>query len=781
MSTSSNFIRDIIEADLASGATGGRVVTRFPPEPNGYLHIGHAKAICLDFGFAADYNGQCHLRFDDTNPETEDPEYVEAIKRDVHWLGFDWGEHLYHASDYFQKFYDFAEQLVKDGKAYVDSQSEEQIRKNRGTVTEPGTESPYRDRTPDENLDLFRRMKAGEFRDGEHVLRAKGDMASPNMKMRDPLLYRIRHASHYRTGDAWCIYPMYDYAHPLGDAIEGITHSLCTLEFDNNREVYDWVVDNTHEPPVPHQYEFSRLNLDYTVMSKRKLLRIVGEGHVDGWDDPRMWTIAGLRRRGFTPSSIRSFVERAGVSKSDQRVDMSLLEYAIRDDLNTVAPRVMCVLDPLTVEITNWPKGKTDWIDAPYFPHDVPREGSREIPFSGKLVIERSDFNENPPKGYYRMQPGEEVRLRYGFVVRCNEVVKDADGNIERVLCTYDPATRGGDTPDGRRIRGTIHWVSADHGVPVTARLYDRLFTVADPDAEPDGFLSAINPDSIVVRNGLIEPSVANDEADTRYQFERLGYFWRDPVDSSDSALVFNRIVSLRDSWAKQSKGNGSPNAAAKPAEAASAQEENLAANPAAATPDKTPKAVSKGPRVTVDVSPEEAAALASRLGISEKRALLVAAQPGAEALLKSAIAAGAPADESAKWIINEIPAAAPDKTLEELAFDGGTLAKLIALVQGGDVSARAAKTVLTELAESGGDPSEIVQRLGLAQVSDENALRDAAIRVVESFPEKAAAYRDGKHGLIGFFIGRIMQETGGAANPGLARETLESVLSETV
>ncbi len=766
--TQSNFIRDIIERDLESGATEGRVVTRFPPEPNGYLHIGHAKAICPDFGLAADYNGTCHLRFDDTNPETEDPEFVRAIQDDVRWLGFDWNEHLYFASDYFDQFYGFAEHLIRDGKAYVDSQSEDEIRRTRGTVTEPGTRSPYRDRSPEENLDLFRRMKAGEFADGEHVLRAKGDMASPNMKMRDPLLYRIRHAHHYRSGDEWCIYPMYDYAHPLGDAIEGITHSLCTLEFDNNREVYDWVVENTHTPPLPHQYEFSRLNIDYTVMSKRKLLRIVNEGHVDGWDDPRMWTLAGLRRRGYTPASIRAFVERAGVSKSDQRVDMSLLEYSVRDDLNTVAPRVMCVTDPLPVTITNWPEGKTDWIEAPYFPHDVPREGSRKVPFTGDLYIERDDFMEDPPKKYYRLSPGVEVRLRYGYVVRCTDAVKNAAGEVERVLCTYDPETRGGDTPDGRRIKGTIHWVSASHGVKATVRLYDRLFALPDPDSAEGGFLNAFNPHSIdIAADAVVEPSVLEDPADTRYQFERRGYFWRDPVDSTEDALVFNRIVPLKDSWSKAAR---------------STQPEKKRSD---SVPGKSKPRQSAEPgkktnqRVVVDAPPELVSEVATRFGLDNRRAGLIAGQSGATDILGEAVKEGAAPVEAAKWIINEIPAVAGSGAdLNSRPFRGAALAKLMALVDSGRISGRAAKSVLAAMVETGEAPDAAVNRLGLEQVSDREEIRIVADRIVRDNPEKASAYRSGKHGLIGFFVGQVMQQTGGAANPQVARELLVAALA---
>ncbi len=550
-----DFIRELVADDVATGRFGRGPATRFPPEPNGFLHLGHAKSICLNFGIAQEFGGTCNLRFDDTNPETEDVRYVAAIKRDVRWLGFRWdGEH--YASDYFEQLYEFAERLVRKGKAYVDSQSEAEIRAGRGTVTTPGTDSPYRERSVEENLDLLRRMRAGEYPDGAHVLRAKIDMAHPNMLMRDPLLVRIRHAHHYRRGDAWCIYPLYDYAHGLSDAIEGITRSLCTLEFKDNRDIYDWLVREVGFERPPVQVEFARLEVDYTVLSKRKLLRLVNEGHVAGWDDPRMPTIAGLRRRGVRPEAIRAFADAAGVTRNAQRVEMAMLEHAIRDDLNMLVPRVLCVVNPLKVVLVNYPEGQVEELDASYYPHDVPLTGSRKVPFSRELYIERDDFMEDPPRKFFRLAPGREVRLRYGYLITCQEVVKDAEGNVVELRCTYDPATRGGDAPDGRKVQGTIHWVSAAHGVPCELRLYDRLFRVANPDALPEGedFTTALNPASLVVRQGVVEPSVLGDAADTRYQFERTGYFWRDPEDSTAARPVFNRIVTLKDSWVKEMK-----------------------------------------------------------------------------------------------------------------------------------------------------------------------------------------------------------------------------------
>jgi glutaminyl-tRNA synthetase len=546
-----NFIRALIEDDLRSGRFGGRVVTRFPPEPNGYLHIGHAKAICLNFGLAAQYGGPCHLRFDDTNPSKESVEYVESIKADVRWLGFDWGEHLYFASDYFEQLYRFAVQLIEEGKAYVDDLSADEIRGYRGTLTEPGRESPYRDRSVEENLDLFARMRAGEFEDGARVLRAKIDMASSNLNMRDPTLYRIRRGvPHHRTGAEWCVYPMYDFAHPLSDSIERVTHSICTLEFKDHRPLYDWVLDALgvfH----PQQIEFARLSLSYTVMSKRKLLELVEEGHVSGWDDSRMPTIAGLRRRGYTPEAIRDFCERIGVAKNDALIDVAHLDHCVRDDLNRRAPRVMAVLRPLRLVIENYPEGQVEELDAVNNPED-PGMGTRKAPFSRVLWIERDDFRETPPPKYFRLAPGAEVRLRYAYLVRCVGVVKDeATGAVVEVRCTYDPLSRGGDAPDRRRVKGTIHWVSAAHALPAEVRLYDRLFTQPDPAGAED-WRASLNPVSLEVLTGCrVEPSLGTAGPGSRYQFERLGYFCVDPVDSAAGTLVFNRTVPLRDSWAK--------------------------------------------------------------------------------------------------------------------------------------------------------------------------------------------------------------------------------------
>lgn len=554
-----NFIQNIINEDLKTDKYGGRVHTRFPPEPNGYLHIGHAKSICLNFGLAAAYGGLCNLRFDDTNPTKEEVEYVESIKEDVRWLGFDWEDRLFYASDYFDLMYEYAIQLIKAGKAYVCDLSPEEIREYRGTLTEPGKESPYRNRSVEENLDLFQRMRAGEFPEGSRVLRAKIDMSSPNLNMRDPVLYRILKVPHHRTGDKWCIYPMYDYAHPISDALEGITHSICTLEFEDHRPLYDWVLDNidySREVKVkgrPQQIEFARLNLTYTVMSKRKLRELVEGGYVSGWDDPRMPTISGLRRRGYTPEAIRDFCERIGVAKRNSVVDITLLEHCIREDLNQRAPRVMAVLRPLRLVITNYPEGQVEEFEIENNPEN-PAMGTRRVPFSRVLYIEEDDFQENPPPKYFRLAPGREVRLKGTYIVKCVDVVKDSEGKIKEIHCIYDPETRSGGVASGRKVKGTLHWVSAAHAVPAEVRLYDYLFTKENPDEEED-FLSCLNPNSLVrLTSCQVEPILKEASPGDRYQFLRQGYFCVDIVDSSPNALVFNRIVPLRDTWAKIQK-----------------------------------------------------------------------------------------------------------------------------------------------------------------------------------------------------------------------------------
>jgi glutaminyl-tRNA synthetase len=543
-----DFIRDIIDADIAAGRNT-EIVTRFPPEPNGYLHIGHAKAICLNFGVAKEYSGRCHLRFDDTNPTKEEQEYIDAIKRDVHWLGFDWGPHLYHASDYFEQLYEWAEHLIRAGKAYVDDLPAEEMRAMRGSLTEPGRNSPYRDRSIPENLDLFRRMRQGEFPNGARVLRAKIDMASGNINLRDPVLYRILHAEHPRTGTKWCIYPTYDFAHGQSDAIEGVTHSLCTLEFEDHRPLYDWLIDNLPVPARPRQYEFARLNLNYTVLSKRFLTQLVSQGRVSGWDDPRMPTLAALRRRGVPPATIRDFVRNVGVARANSIVDVAMFEHSIRELLNKTATRRMAVLRPLKLVIENYPAGDSEELDAVNNPED-PASGTRRVVFSRELYIERDDFLEDPPKNFYRLAPGREVRLRYAYFVRCREVVKNAAGEVVELICTYDPATRGGSAPDGRKVRATLHWVSAAHSLPAEIRLYSPLFTRPDPGADGD-FMADLNPHSLeALPQGRVEPALAAAILGEPIQFERQGYFCLD-IDSTPVGLIFNRTVGLRDAWAK--------------------------------------------------------------------------------------------------------------------------------------------------------------------------------------------------------------------------------------
>ena len=767
-STPSNFIRDIIDQDLESGRHTN-VVTRFPPEPNGYLHIGHAKSIVLNFGIAKDYDGRCHLRFDDTNPETESEEYAESICESVRWLGYEWDEHLYYASDYFELFYEYALKLIRKGLAYVDSLDEETIREYRGTVLKPGKESPYRSRSVEENLDLFRRMREGEFANGEHVLRARIDMASQNMKMRDPLLYRIKHAEHYRSGDDWCIYPMYDLAHPLEDAIENVTHSLCTLEFDNNRELYDWVLENCLEPEElptrPRQYEFSRLNLDYTVMSKRKLLQLVDGGFVDGWDDPRMPTLAGVRRRGITPEAVRNFAEAVGVTKVDGRTDIGLFEHTIRDSLNHEAPRVMAVVDPLKVTITNFPEGEVDEVEASYWPHDVPKEGSRRVPFTRELYIERSDFMEEPVAGFYRLAPGREVRLRYAYFITCHDVVKDDSGNVIEVLATYDPESRGGDAPDGRKVRGTLHWVSAGEGVPAEFRLYDRLFKVADPDSAEPPFTDHLNEASLTIRKGFVEPSVLGDEADTRYQFERLGYFWQDPVDSTSEQLVFNRIVSLRDSWS----GRGEAKAKAEP------QKPKRKPNKQGAT--------SGGRRDPVELLDDTGLArfgdLQSRYKINRDDAAVLAADPVLTDFFRSSASESTRHQAVANWILHEVRREMKARGATSIDIAPADFVRLVELVEEATINSSAGQRVLAAMMDGGGTPDEIVEREGLIQESDTSALAPIVDAVLSENEAKVAEYRGGKTGVLGFFTGQVMRRTHGRANPqvvqALLRERLDA------
>ncbi len=768
-----NFITNIIDEDLQSGKHS-QVVTRFPPEPNGYLHIGHAKSICLNFGLALDYDGKCHLRFDDTNPLKESDEYVESIKRDVAWLGFDWGENLFFASDYFEDMFNYAVSLIKQGKAYVDSQTLEEIREQRGTLSEPGTNSPHRERSVEENLDLFNRMRAGEFEDGAHVLRAKIDMAASNMIMRDPVIYRIRHAHHHRTGDAWCIYPMYDFAHCLEDATEHITHSLCTLEFENNREVYEWLINNLDVPAKPRQIEFARLGLEYTVMSKRKFLVLVDEGIVNGWDDPRMPTIAGLRRRGVTPASIRQFAAMVGVAKANSMVDLAKLDYCVRDDLNHKAPRVMGVLEPLKVTITNFPEDKVDLVEGSYWPHDVPKEGSRELPFTRELYIERSDFQAEPEKGFFRLAPGREVRLRYAYYITCQEVVRNDEGEIVELLCTYDPESRGGSTPDGRKVKGTIHWVSATEGVKAEVRLYEPLMIVPRPDQDERPFEELINPTSLVTVEAVVEPSLKDLAAGEHVQFERQGYFFSEPEDhEAGERLVFNRVVALKDSWGKQhlveakdeqvvteddSEGDDSSPTRVRPPKRTRAEEREIAR-------ERNPELVERYTHYleTVGLEQEDADVLSGDLDLSN--------------FYNEALATGIDQVALTNWVINELLRELKDTPVSDLKFSAAEFAALVKLHASDTISSKAAKDVFAILMEEGGDPVAIVEEKGLTQISDEGAIQKIIDKVIAENPVQLQQYKDGKTKLVGFFIGKVLAASKGKADPTVTRELIGPAL----
>jgi len=789
---SPNFITDIIDRDLQAGRHA-RVVTRFPPEPNGYAHIGHAFACFLDFGVAQDYGGVCRLRFDDTNPEVEETRFVTSIEEDMRWLGWQWDGPVRFASDYFERLYQLAERLVLMGDAYVDSLPTEEIQRMRGTVERPGTASPYRERSPEENLDLFRRMRAGEFETGAHVLRAKIDLASANMKLRDPLLYRIVHAEHYRTGADWCIYPFYDFQHPLSDAIEGVTHSLCSLEFVDNRELYDWLVDRLFPGQErPHQYEFGRRNLEYTVVSKRRLMRLVSEGHVDGWADPRMPTLAGLRRRGVRPAAIRDFASRISVSRTTRTVDMALLEHSIRDDLNTSAPRVMAVTDPLPLTLTNLEAGET--LDAPYWPPDVPREGSRKLPFGPRLVIERSDFAEVPPEGFRRLAPGRAVRLRHAYAIRCDEVVKNASGEVSELRCSVLPGSLGRN-PTGVKVGGAIHWLATDEALPAEFRLYDRLFSVAEPGGRGEDFLEGLNSDSLVVRQGFVEPSVASDPAGTRYQFERLGYFWRDPAslaaagdDGPAARLVFNRIVTLKDSWARKSGGAGRGAAATGRRQRAAAagggtEDRDDGGAPAGDAAWRT----ASGSSHAEEAPPDPAAGLdADRrtlyrrfrdLGVAPDDAALIAARDDLAGFFEAAALEHGDAAQVANWVVNDLVRELKDHDLGDLGITPERLAQLLRLVDDGTVTLPVARELFGEVAASGTEPELLVRQRGLERLADEEALREIIARALDGHPAEVAAYRGGKHGLKGFFVGQVMRATQGRADPQLVQRLVAAAL----
>lgn len=747
---SSHFIRDIIDADVKAGRYGGRVVTRFPPEPNGYLHVGHAKSIVLNFGVAKEFGGQTFLRMDDTNPTTEDEKYVRSIQEAVHWLGFDWGDRMRYASDYFDQMYVWAEQLIGQGDAYVCSLSEEQMRQTRGTVTEPGTESPYRTRSVVENLDLFRRMKAGEFEDGKHTLRAVIDMSHPNMKLRDPPLYRIRHAHHYRTGDKWCIYPLYDFAHCLSDAIEGITHSVCTLEFENNRPLYDWILQKVGIVDPPHQYEFARLNLTRTVMSKRKLNSLVKDGFVSGWDDPRLPTLLGMKRRGITPEALRRFCEEIGVAKANSLLELERLESVVRDDLEQRSPRAMAVLDPLRVVITNYPQDREETFDVPAWPEEAGRDDRRAVPFSQVVYVERSDFEKVPPKGWHRLAPGAEVRLRHAYLIRCDEVVEDADGRVVELRCSYDPESRGGQAPDGRRVRGTLHWVSGAHAVDAEVRLYDDLFTTDVPDDVEEGvdWRQTLNPDSIIVKQAKLEPSLSGATGNDRFQFERQGFFVVDE-DSSPGKLVFNRTLALRDTFAKK---KAAPVAAKASARAAAPVRDDRAER----------------------LSAEQAAAFArfTSLGLSKEDALVLASEAELGAFFNESLKAYDAPKSLVRWVANELARETKNKALSTLPITPGSVAQLARLVDEGQVAGTAAKEVFDTLVRQGGDAAQIVQAKGLSRLSDE-ALAALVDEVLAKHPDEAERCRAGAKNLFGFFMGQVVRASGGRADAQAVRAEL--------
>jgi len=754
MSKRKDFLRRIVEEDLNSEKYQ-EIVTRFPPEPNGFPHIGHAKSISINFGIARDYHGHCNLRMDDTNPTTEDTKYVEALKDAVQWLGFDWGERVYFTSDYFSELYDHAVALIKMGKAYVDSLNEDEIREYRGTVTESGKRSKYAQRTVEENLDLFERMKNGEFKEGEHIVRAKIDMSAANMKMRDPLLYRIRHAQHFRAGDAWSIYPMYDFAHCLSDYIEGVTHSLCTLEFENNRDIYDWVLDTLGlEPPRPYQYEFARLNINYTVMSKRKLLELVQGGQVNGWDDPRMPTIAGYKRRGYTPESILTFCDQIGIAKANSTVDVSQLEFCIRDDLNPKVPRVMCVLDPLKITIENY-EGSEE-IDASYYPHDVPKEGSRKLPFSREIYIERDDFMENPPKGYYRLTHDQPVRLKHAYIIACKEVIKDPEGHIVEIKAEYHPDSKSGSDSSGIKVKSAIHWVDAKEAKSIEVRLYDRLFK----DEAPEG-LEDINPDSLkIIKNALIEPAVIADKPDVRFQFERQGYFYTEPLDYTDEAPVFNKIVGLKDSWTK--KKTSVPKAS-----------------------DKKPESQSKKVQIDGEVTPMNAdeQALFDKYTVELKLNSEVANTLARDATLslfyEEALSALNSPVSLANIVANEVARELKQIQTGDLKFSTKQIAGLVKMVDNEIISNKIAKQVFEEMVKSGEDPAQIVEARGLVQISDPAVIVPIIDEIIAKNPDNVLKFKAGNTKLLGFFVGQVLKTTGGKANPKVVNTLVAEKLQE--
>jgi len=748
MSERKDFLRTIVEADIKSGKVK-EVVTRFPPEPNGFPHIGHAKSIAINFGIARDYNGHCNLRMDDTNPTKEDTKYVEALKDAVEWLGFTWNDDVCYTSDYFPKIYDYAIELIKMGKAYVDSLPEDEIREYRGTVTEAGKRSKYAERSVEENLDLFERMKNGEFKDGEHILRAKIDMSAANMKMRDPLMYRIRHAEHFRAGNTWAVYPMYDFAHCLSDYIEGVSHSICTLEFENNRDIYNWVLQTLKlTPPRPYQHEFARLGINYTVMSKRKLLELVEGGQVDGWDDPRLPTIAGYKRRGYTPESILAFCDSVGIAKANSMVDVSQLEFCIRDDLNPKVPRVMCVLDPLKITLINY-EGSEE-IDASYYPHDVPKEGSRKLPFSNEICIERDDFMENPPKDYFRLTPEQSVRLKGAYIITCKEVIKDASGNVIEIKAEYSKESKSGSDTSGIKVKSAIHWVDAKSAKEVEVRLYDRLYSVESPEGIED-----LNPGSLqVVKNALIEPAVINEKPDERFQFERQGYFYADPIDYTNSKPVFNKIVGLKGSWDKKSKKTE--------------------------TPAKTQVKKEQVDGEVVAMSEAQTALFAkytTELKLNSEVANTLARDAQLSAFYEEALSQFNSPVSLANIVTNEVARELKQMQAEELKFSPVQIADLVKIIDDGTISNKIAKQVFEEMVKSGKNPKQIVEDKGLVQISDPAIISAIIDEVIEKNPDNVAKFKAGNTKLLGFFVGQVLKSTGGKANPQVVNQLVAQKL----
>lgn len=765
-SSGKDFIRGIIEKDLKMGKHGGQVVTRFPPEPNGFLHIGHAKSICLNFGIAKDYRGRCHLRFDDTDPVKEEACFEEAIKDAVKWLGFDWNEHLFHASDYFDTLYELACELIKKGKAYVCSLSLEEIRQGRGTVTQAGQNSPYRDRSVEENLELFDRMKKGEFEDSAHVLRAKIDMAASNMKMRDPLLYRIRHVAHHMTGKKWCIYPLYDFTHCLSDSLEGITHSICTLEFENNRELYDWVINELDMPNKPKQYEFARLNINYNVMSKRKILKLIEEGHVQGWDDPRLLTLAGLRRRGYTPSAIRNFCASVGVCKANSVVDIAQLEYAIREDLNTTTRRVLAVLDPLKVTISNY-KGKEN-LQASYFPDDPQNKQARELPFCKELYIEREDFLENPPKGFYRLSLGKEVRLRHAYIIRCDEVIKDKNGQVTELICSYDEDTAIGQSPsDGRRVKGTIQWVSAKDAVAAKVRVYDRLFIEENPEGE--NLEQELNPNSLkTYKKALVEPSLKSFGKESRFQFERIGYFVADMLDFDVENLVFNQTVALKDSWAKQKAQQ--KNEEIKPplkAEKAKPVKQKSAKN------ESKDQAKAKIPEPLLKAAEQ----YQKSFSLTFDYALFFVSNEMLAKYFEATYKIYPQASTLANYLVNEVAGRLKKESLQ--LPPSKDFAAFLEMLDSKELSSKLGKQVFDMMLKTKKSPKILVKELGLEQIESEEELLAIILPLLEKYRDVAIDIKGGREKRLAFFVGQVMKATNGKARPDLVQSLLLREISK--